>query len=429
MPSPPTNDPRPVVAHLVMLGTPNGGSTCANPLAGAETLFPNLPTLQLTPGFLRNVFNPIVTDRRGVAFSILAGDRYGPLKVCPGPYINDGVVTIPSAVAIPIAKVVQEPLGHICMTGALAPCAALAHTAFTSFVAPQLALGPTAAKGARYLGPLANVSAGHDLRALRRAAATAHPAPTAERTRSAARLARTTLPCVGAAATPAVSDGASFTTSASHPHDFAISVPAGAGKLTVTVFVAPGATVSLVAPGRQVVQTVSAVTTATVGPFQTLSAASPRAGEWKIEIVDAPGSGANPAAVAVQFAHHPVRVALTAARVTLRSRSSRTTGLRFAARVSDAGHPASAARVTVVLGLLGSTVALHLAPVNGQAGTYMATTTPPGSAATVTVDASVQASSTTAFFKLAGACGAKGAASKPKPRSKSEPRLKAPSAH
>jgi large repetitive protein len=68
-------DGEPYVARLVMLGTPNRGSPCADLLypvlrtVGAEAI----PAYQLTPGFAA-AFNQTVTNRKGVKFSVMAGD-------------------------------------------------------------------------------------------------------------------------------------------------------------------------------------------------------------------------------------------------------------------------------------------------------------------------------------------------------------------
>jgi pimeloyl-ACP methyl ester carboxylesterase len=60
------------VERLVMLGTPNGGSPCANLAARLRVSIP--ATLELRPSYVKDVFNRQITNRRGTAFFALAGD-------------------------------------------------------------------------------------------------------------------------------------------------------------------------------------------------------------------------------------------------------------------------------------------------------------------------------------------------------------------
>lgn len=88
---------RPIVGHLVMLGTPNMGSDCAVPASilgviasaflGAE------PTIQLRSDYVTNVFDPAVTHEHDVPFSVDAGTGYPTCGLADG----DGVVTRTSA--------------------------------------------------------------------------------------------------------------------------------------------------------------------------------------------------------------------------------------------------------------------------------------------------------------------------------------------
>ena len=78
---PTAGDSRPMVSHLVMLGTPNEGSACADDLLALQFFwnvatwfgiggqFPdiNQPTLQLTPEQMTG-FNKVVTKSRGATF-------------------------------------------------------------------------------------------------------------------------------------------------------------------------------------------------------------------------------------------------------------------------------------------------------------------------------------------------------------------------
>jgi pimeloyl-ACP methyl ester carboxylesterase len=128
-------DNRPYVTHLVMLGTPNEGSACADLMYPAMKLrgYHVEALRQLRPSVVEE-FNQQVTDRKGVQFSILAG--YPVPRTCHELGYGDGVVSIPSA----LWKVKDRgyaPRVHTSITG---------REDFLSFVKPRLALGPNKAK-------------------------------------------------------------------------------------------------------------------------------------------------------------------------------------------------------------------------------------------------------------------------------------------
>ncbi len=124
-------DGRPQVAHLVMLGTPNMGSPCADVMNFAfEMTGKNVEAVrQLKPSVLEE-FNRVNINRKGVKFSVLAGN---PLPVmCKTLVWNDGVVPVPSA----IWKIKDNALSknvHTELTGT---------ADFSNFVKPRLAIGP-----------------------------------------------------------------------------------------------------------------------------------------------------------------------------------------------------------------------------------------------------------------------------------------------
>jgi pimeloyl-ACP methyl ester carboxylesterase len=128
---PPSPDGRPQVAHLVMLGTPNMGSPCADVMdATFEVLGKNVEAIrQLKPSVVAD-FNKVTTNRKGVKFSVLAGN---PLPVmCKTVVLNDGVVPVESA----LWKIRDNALSrnlHTDLTGT---------EDFSSFVKPRLAVGP-----------------------------------------------------------------------------------------------------------------------------------------------------------------------------------------------------------------------------------------------------------------------------------------------
>ena len=128
---PPGADGRPQVAHLVMLGTPNMGSPCADVMNSTfEVLGKTVEAVrQLKPSVVAE-FNQVNVNRKGVRFSALAGN---PLPVmCKTVVWNDGVVPVESAVW----KIKDHALSksvHTDLTGA---------ADFSSFVKPRLAVGP-----------------------------------------------------------------------------------------------------------------------------------------------------------------------------------------------------------------------------------------------------------------------------------------------
>lgn len=124
-------DGKPQVSHLVMLGTPNMGSRCADLIsAPLETTDRTMNALrELRPSVVAQ-FNAEHTNRKGVEFSILAGN---PLPVvCYMFDRNDGVVTVPSATWT-IEDNAQQDVIHIKMATA---------SVFSSFVRPRIAIGP-----------------------------------------------------------------------------------------------------------------------------------------------------------------------------------------------------------------------------------------------------------------------------------------------
>ena len=118
---------RPTISRLIMLGTPNGGSECANIITTANPLawFPVM--YQLRTDYL-TWFNLDITERRGVEYSILAGNTY--VLPCSPPE-GDGIVSVESALAIPIVDNTSRTARfHDEMTGA--------EENFTLFVKPRL---------------------------------------------------------------------------------------------------------------------------------------------------------------------------------------------------------------------------------------------------------------------------------------------------
>ena len=124
-------DGKPQVSHLVMLGTPNMGSRCADlisvPLEATDRTMNAMR--ELRPSVVAQ-FNAEHVNRKGVEFSILAGNTLP--AVCYMYDRNDGVVTVPSAHWAIEDKAQQDVLHTNMATPAI----------FSSFVKPRIALGP-----------------------------------------------------------------------------------------------------------------------------------------------------------------------------------------------------------------------------------------------------------------------------------------------
>lgn len=124
-------DGRPQISRLVMLGTPNMGSPCADYMNVAfEMLGKNVEAVrQLRTDYVGG-FNRINKSRKGVKFSALAGDVLP--TICYANEWNDGVVTVPSAIW-EVADNAKSKNVHTDLTGT---------SDFSSFVKPRLAIGP-----------------------------------------------------------------------------------------------------------------------------------------------------------------------------------------------------------------------------------------------------------------------------------------------
>ncbi len=124
-------DGKPQIAHLVMLGTPNMGSPCADVMNSTfEFLGKNVEAVRQLRQDVAADFNRVNTNRKGVKFSVLAGN---PLPtMCKEVVWNDGVVPVPSA-KWQISDNAESKNVHTELTGT---------ADFSSFVKPRLAIGP-----------------------------------------------------------------------------------------------------------------------------------------------------------------------------------------------------------------------------------------------------------------------------------------------
>jgi hypothetical protein len=124
-------DGRPQIAHLAMLGTPNMGSPCADVMNTAfELVGKNVEAVRQLRQDVAEEFNRVNVNRKGVKFSVLAGD---PLPtMCKSVVWNDGVVPVQSAIWRIRDNAKSKSL-HTDLTGT---------SDFSSFVKPRLAIGP-----------------------------------------------------------------------------------------------------------------------------------------------------------------------------------------------------------------------------------------------------------------------------------------------
>lgn len=125
------NDTRPQIAHLVMLGTPNQGSPCADVMDTAfELVGKKVEALRQLRTEVVNKFNGLIFNKKGVKFSALAGNPVP--TMCKQIVWNDGFVSVPSAI-YRVPDHAETRSIHTDLTGT---------SDFSSFVKPHLAIGP-----------------------------------------------------------------------------------------------------------------------------------------------------------------------------------------------------------------------------------------------------------------------------------------------
>ncbi|HEX8367435.1 MAG TPA: hypothetical protein VF604_02620 [Pyrinomonadaceae bacterium] len=124
-------DGRPRISHLVMLGTPNMGSPCADVMDLAFGMVGKQveAVRQLQQDYVEG-FNKVITQRKGVKFSALAGNSVP--TVCKWSGAGDGVVQVPSAHWTIKDTGLSDSL-HTDLTGT---------KDFSNFVKPHVAIGP-----------------------------------------------------------------------------------------------------------------------------------------------------------------------------------------------------------------------------------------------------------------------------------------------
>lgn len=287
-------DHRPVVAHLVMLGTPNEGSRCAYVAMAAG--FTGIPTQQLAPDFAVG-FNQTVTNTRGTHLAVLAGiaDR-GPSPInelltglaCGLQLPNDLVVWRTSAFWTLTDTAVQHGLPHTSMTSD--------QTAFASFVVPHLRNSASTRATVRAAGSPA--------------------APGARAMASAASPGPSTTGAFAAAAHVRLRPRATRT----------VSLRVAGGRAVGAVLIAPpGVTATLLDPRGHVVAHAGSV-----GAFTSIAARVRRPGRWRLRLQNPTASTA--------LAGYAVSISGDRFRLRAAARSVGRTRARVTVRVSGAGR-------------------------------------------------------------------------------------------
>lgn len=116
------------VAQLIMLGPPNDGTDCALLPASLGLYLPAV--LELRPSYIRTIFNPQITHRHGVPFTVIAGTPI----VNP---VTSPCTSVPSdlAIALESARGIRAP---IVQTDALHTDLNTSEQVFAEFVKPLL---------------------------------------------------------------------------------------------------------------------------------------------------------------------------------------------------------------------------------------------------------------------------------------------------
>lgn len=137
-----SEDGKPRVSRLFMLGTPNLGSPCADVMNVVfETLQKNVEAVRQMRQDYVDGFNRVNTQRKGVKFSALAGN---PLpNMCKQIVWNDGVVSVPSAKWVVTGdNDVQKAFIKDTAESDKTHNALMGTGVFYSFVKPRLVIGP-----------------------------------------------------------------------------------------------------------------------------------------------------------------------------------------------------------------------------------------------------------------------------------------------
>ncbi|MBN1877296.1 MAG: right-handed parallel beta-helix repeat-containing protein, partial [Anaerolineae bacterium] len=309
-----TPDNKPIVTHLVMLGTPNLGSTLAYPAGYGNG------RLELRPDYLQT-FNAWVTNRRDVPFSVLAGNLdilYSCLRSPSYPLLFssrcDWVVAVESAVGWdgeydPIARTwYGRPypsvyiddyqlykIGHTSMTESRA--------LFDAFVLPRLSSVP-----AQEVREVAHTDEGTDV------AETVVPQFILVETVPLAANDNVVIPF-------SVGDGLTLTVSIAGPESVSVTLHAPSGDV-------PWSVATGTVQARQ--------------PFRAFSTVAPAAGEWQI-VLENTVSEVITTFVAAEVAGSAAAFDLVVSAPDTQNR------ITFSTTLMDGGSPVAGATVTAEL--------------------------------------------------------------------------------
>ncbi|WP_436763651.1 PKD domain-containing protein [Streptosporangium sp. V21-05] len=328
---PDSPDGKPVVSRMMQMGTPNRGSPCADMLMDLSALqglpVPLWPaTLQLSVPYMREVFNPAVTDLKGVTVSNLVGVGNG----VPCFTFEDGIVEEDGDSIVPESSA-QFTYTDIPYTRTLHTDMTESQGDFLSYAYPRLASVLVNTGNPGGVEPLAKGAAAEP----GGKAATARSGESSDAKAAADDSAAGAAGAVSAFAAPSASVEAGKT--ATVPLD----VPPGTG-FGVTGVLPPTVGLALRDPAGRVAAQYAAGSDGAKQPIQGLSVSKPLTGRWKLEITNS-GTETVEAALAAWVAGNPVTVTATA------GQSSQDGRTQVKAVVTDAGQPVTGAAVRAVL--------------------------------------------------------------------------------
>lgn len=116
------------VAQLITLGSPHAGTECGNLPAALGFYHP--ATLEIRPGYMRDIFNRQITRRAGVPFYVLAGTRIFDAIQSPCTSVPNDLVVAAQSVSAIQAPTTHVPVLHLDMNSS--------PQVFTDFVKPHL---------------------------------------------------------------------------------------------------------------------------------------------------------------------------------------------------------------------------------------------------------------------------------------------------
>lgn len=244
---------RPLVSHLVMLGTPNMGSPCAELVSAPAVIAGGgRPTLQLTTAYISLVFDHQITNQHGVPFSVIAGTG---IPTCLS-LINGDIVVTKDSAWWDYTDVGTAP-GDLHTTLPHDPAVV------DNWVMPHIAVSSDA-----YWTP------------------TGAPKRLTQRSvRRAVPTATTTGPAVVSALATSIAPGGSKTLTA--------PVTGTATTLATTLVANPSVTIRVTRPDGRIAASQTSSSPHAADPFRMISVSRPAAGRWTIRLTNTGTSAAS----------------------------------------------------------------------------------------------------------------------------------------